>query len=105
TKLLIVGWGEDEERLKRLSIQHGVSANIVFTGLQPYSLLPDIIRSSDICINPFELNAITRDILPNKIFQYLAIGKPFVATRLPGTERFLSGEEDAGLYTSSEAVT
>ncbi|PYR87765.1 MAG: hypothetical protein DMG19_09830 [Acidobacteria bacterium] len=105
TKLLIVGWGEDEERLKRLSIQHGVSANIVFTGLQPYSLLPDIIRSSDICINPFELNAITRDILPNKIFQYLACGKPLVATRLPGTEPFLSGEEDGVLYTSLDEVT
>jgi glycosyltransferase involved in cell wall biosynthesis len=105
TKLLIVGWGEDEERLKRLSIQHGVSANVVFTGLQPYSLLPDIIRSSDICINPFELNAITRDILPNKVFQYLACGKPLVATRLPGTEPFLSGEEDGVLYTSLEEVT
>ena len=105
TKLLIVGWGEDEERLKRLSIQHEVSANVVFTGLQPYSLLPDIIRSSDICINPFELNAITRDILPNKIFQYLACGKPLVATRLPGTEPFLSGEEDGVLYTSLDEVT
>src|SRR2546425_1164254 len=105
TKLLIVGWGEDEERLKRLSIQHGVSANIVFTGLQPYSLLPDIIRSSDICINPFELNAITRDILPNKLFQYLACGRPLVATRLPGTEPFLSGEDDGVLYTSLQDFT
>ena len=77
----------------------------VFTGLQPYSLLPDIIRSSDICINPFELNAITRDILPNKVFQYLACGKPLVATRLPGTEPFLSGEEDGVLYTSLDEVT
>src|SRR5207249_4086229 len=104
TKLLIVGWGEDEERLKRLSIQHGVSANVVFTGLQPYSLLPDIIRSSDICINPFELNDITRDILPNKVFQYLACGKPLVATPLPGTKPFLSGESDGVVYTPLENV-
>ncbi len=105
TKLLIVGWGEDEVRLKRLSLEHGVSGSVVFTGLQPYSLLPDIIRSSDICINPFELNAITRDILPNKVFQYLACGKPLVATRLPGTEPFLSGEEHGVVYTSLEEVT
>jgi len=104
-KLLVVGWGEDEERLKRLAIERGVSSNVVFTGLQPYSLLPDIIRSSDICINPFELNAITRDILPNKLFQYLACGRPLVATRLPGTEPFLSGKDDGVLYTSLQDFT
>src|SRR5438128_2089106 len=104
TKLMVVGWGEDEERLQRLAAEHSVSANVVFTGLQPYSLLPEIIRSCDICINPFELNAITRDILPNKVFQYLACGKPLVATRLPGTEHFLSGERDGVLYTSLEEV-
>jgi len=104
-RLLIVGWGEDEGRLKKLAIERGVSRNVVFTGLQPYSLLPDIIRASDICINPFELNAITRDILPNKLFQYLACGRPLVATRLPGTEPFLSGESDGVLYTSLQNIS
>jgi glycosyltransferase involved in cell wall biosynthesis len=104
TKLLVVGWGEDEERLKRLAIERQVSANVIFTGLQPYSLLPDIIRASDICINPFELNAITRDILPNKVFQYLACGKPLVATRLPGTEPFLPGEDEGVVYTPQDEV-
>ena len=104
TKLLVVGWGEDEERLKRLAIEHQVSANVVFTGLQPYSSLPGIIRASDICINPFELNAITRDILPNKLFQYLACGKPLVATRLPGTEPFLPGEDEGVVYTPQDQV-
>jgi len=104
TKLMVVGWGEDEERLKRLALETGVSRNVVFTGLQPYSLLPDIIRSSDICINPFELNDITRDILPNKVFQYLACGKPLVATPLPGTKPFLSGESDGVVYTPLENV-
>ncbi len=104
TKLLIVGWGEDETRLKRLAVEVGMSNNVVFAGLQPYSLLPDIIRASDICINPFELNDITRDILPNKLFQYLACGRPLVATRLPGTEYFLPGEGDGVVYTSLEDV-
>jgi glycosyltransferase involved in cell wall biosynthesis len=70
--------------------------------MQPYSALPDFIRSSDICINPFELNSITEKILPTKLFQYLGCGKPVVATRLPGTVPFLSGEEDGVLYTNLE---
>jgi glycosyltransferase involved in cell wall biosynthesis len=96
--LLIVGAGEDEQRLTRLAAQAGVSERVVFAGMQPYSMLPDIIRSADVCINPFELNGITRNILPTKLFQYMACGKPVVATSLPGTQTFLRGEEDGIVY-------
>lgn len=98
-KLLIVGPGEDEERLKHLVHQLGLDANVVFTGMQPYSILPDVIRSSDVCINPFELNDITRNILPTKLFQYMTCAKPVLATPLPGTQTFLAGVEQGVLYT------
>jgi len=104
-RLVIVGCGEDEQRLRRLSTQAGLSEHIIFGGLHPYPALVDIIRSSDICINPFELNGITQDILPTKLFQYLACGKPAVATELPGTTPFLSGPEHGMVYCSLEAFT
>ena len=94
TRLLIVGDGEDVPRLQELGRRVGVSDAVVFTGRVSYDLLPDIIRSSELCINPFELNPVTRDILPTKLFQYLSCGKPLVATELPGTIPFLSGEKD-----------
>lgn len=99
-KLLILGTGEDESRLKRLAAQEGLERHIIFAGLQPYSILPEFIRSCDVCINPFELNEVTRHILPTKLFQYLACGKPILATRLPGAEPFLSGEEHGIVYAS-----
>src|SRR5262249_3028995 len=49
------------------------------------------------------LNPITRDILPTKLFQYLACNKPVVATPLPGTIPFLSGEEHGIVYCSQES--
>ena len=97
-KLLVVGKGEDADRLEILSERVGVGSNVVFTGVQDYELLPDFIRSSALCINPFRLNAITRDILPTKLFQYLACGRPLVATELPGTKPFLTGEEEGVVY-------
>jgi glycosyltransferase involved in cell wall biosynthesis len=101
-KLVIVGAGEDESRLRQLSGENGVEQNVVFAGLRSYAELPDIIRSSDVCINPFELNEITAKILPTKLFQYLACGIPVLATELPGTVPFLSGEEHGVVYCGLE---
>ena len=96
-KLLILGAGEDQARLENMK-----GENVIFTGMQPYSRLPEFIRSSDVCINPFELNPVTEKILPTKLFQYLGCGKPVVATKLPGTMTFLSGEEDGVVYTRTD---
>jgi glycosyltransferase involved in cell wall biosynthesis len=101
-KLLIVGTGEDEARLRRLTLERGLQDAVIFAGFRPYTHLPDIVRCSEICINPFELNAITAKILPTKLFQYLACGKPVLATELPGTLPFLSGEEHGIVYASVE---
>jgi glycosyltransferase involved in cell wall biosynthesis len=101
-KLLIVGPGEDEDRLRALAQTEGVTSRVVFTGAQPYSILPDVIRSSTVCINPFELNGVTENILPTKLFQYMTCEKPVVATPLPGTCTFLSGEDDGIVYAPLE---
>ena len=101
-RLLIVGHGEDEGRLKKLAAANGVDDSVIFTGVQPYALLPDFIRSADVCINPFELNAVTRDIMPTKLAQYLACGKPLVATELPGTLPFLAGESHGVVYADPD---
>jgi glycosyltransferase involved in cell wall biosynthesis len=101
-KLLLVGTGEDELRLKTMVAAQGLSGSVLFAGLQPYSILPDVIRSSDVCINPFELNGITKNILPTKLFQYMTCHKPVVATSLPGTRTFLSGEEQGIVYAPLE---
>jgi glycosyltransferase involved in cell wall biosynthesis len=97
-RLLIVGFGEDEARLRALAAKKNLDRYVIFTGMQPYESLPEFIRSADVCINPFELNGITKDILPTKLFQYMACGKPVMATRLPGTMPYLSGEEQGIVY-------
>jgi glycosyltransferase involved in cell wall biosynthesis len=101
-KLLILGTGEDQTRLESIAREMDVAQHVVFAGMQPYAALPRFIRSSDVCINPFELNGITERILPTKLFQYLACGKPLVATKLPGTTPFLSGEDDGVVYADVE---
>ncbi len=103
-RLLIAGVGEDESRLKVLVEKKGLLGKVIFMGMQPYASLPDLVRASDVCINPFELNGITKDILPTKLFQYLACAKPVVATKLPGTLPFLAGEQQGVIYSRGDEM-
>ena len=57
--------------------------NAKFTGSQPVKDLPDIIKVFDVCINPQILNQLTKGNYPRKIDEYLASGKPVVATYTP----------------------
>lgn len=104
-KLLIVGEGEAEAGLRAQVRDLALTSSVVFGGLHPYAALPAIVRSATVCLNPFELNEVTRDILPTKLFQYLACGKPVLATALPGTLPFLEGETDGVVYAELPTFT
>jgi glycosyltransferase involved in cell wall biosynthesis len=54
--------------------------NVHFLGSKPVDRLPDYIEAFDVCINPQKVNDITDGNYPLKIDEYLAMGKPVVAT-------------------------
>lgn len=54
--------------------------NVHFTGGKPPETLPAFIGSFDVCINPQIVNQVTIGNYPRKIDEYLAMGKPVVAT-------------------------
>ena len=60
---------------------------------------------ADICINPFQINYVTNRVLPTKILEYFACGKPVLSTPLAGTKELLPDEKYGILYSSSENFT
>lgn len=54
--------------------------NIHFLGPKPPTEVPEYIHSFDICMNPQKLNEITIGNYPRKIDEFLAMGKPVIAT-------------------------
>jgi glycosyltransferase involved in cell wall biosynthesis len=64
--------------------------NIHFTGRRPLQKLPEFVAHFDICINPQLINTITKGNYPLKIDEYLAMGKPVVATRTRAMKLFES---------------
>ena len=58
--------------------------NIHLLGPRPYDALPGYLRGFDVAVLPCPLNAYTRAMSPMKFFEYLAAGRPIVATPVDG---------------------
>lgn len=56
--------------------------NIHLLGYQPYGDLPSVLREVDVCLVPYRLTELTQSCWPLKALEYLATGKPVVATPL-----------------------
>ncbi|MFB9865133.1 glycosyltransferase [Rufibacter immobilis] len=73
---VLIGWEDapfQQSELHRLP-------NVLFLGKKHTSEVPAYLEHFDVCINPQLLNEITRGNFPLKVVEYLALGKPVVAT-------------------------
>jgi glycosyltransferase involved in cell wall biosynthesis len=73
--------------------------NVYFLGLKPPDQTASYIHQFNVCINPQLLNPLTIGNYPRKIDEYLASGKPVVATATAAMEMFRNFTE---LCTSKE---
>lgn len=62
--------------------------NVYFTGLKPMEEMPAYTHIMDVCLNPQLINDVTIGNYPRKVDEYLALGKPVVATRTRTMELF-----------------
>jgi len=77
-----------EEVMFQKSNLHNLK-NVHFLGSKAPDQLPSYIQHLDVCINPQLINALTIGNYPRKIDEYLAMGKPTVATDTPAMKMFL----------------
>lgn len=76
-----VDWMFKKEALSHLK-------NVHFLGGKPPAVLVNYIKHFDVCINPQIMNEITTGNYPRKADEYLAMGKPLVATATDGMKMF-----------------
>ena len=79
--LLLVGPAQPSVR-DRLSASSRHS-NVHWTGIRPYDTLPAAVAAFDVALIPYMLNEYTRSVFPLKVYEYLAAGKPVVASGVP----------------------
>jgi glycosyltransferase involved in cell wall biosynthesis len=62
--------------------------NVHLLGMKPLVELPGYLKGMDVCLMPYRLNDATRSIYPLKLHEYMATGKPVVATAIPAVDNF-----------------
>lgn len=62
--------------------------NVYLLGQKPHHNLVHYIRQFDVCIVPYVNSLYTATVVPTKINEYLAVGKPVVSTMLPAVCQF-----------------
>ena len=62
--------------------------NVFFLGSIPKHTVPTYMSALDVCLNPQVLNEITNGNYPRKVDEYLALGKPVIATRTATMDLF-----------------
>lgn len=86
-KLMIVGEGDLYKPLSKMKSENNLNEKLILTGKIPFEEVPKHIASADICLLPAYKNEIMMNIVPIKIYEYMAMGKPVIATNLPGLKK------------------
>ncbi|RXA19723.1 glycosyltransferase family 1 protein [Methanosarcina sp. MSH10X1] len=98
THFLVVGDGVMKEEWLQLAENLGVLNKFIFTGSVPYKMVPTYINAADICVVPKK--PLNSGYSPLKLYEYMACGRPIVATNTSGFE--ILAEVNAGILINPE---
>ncbi|MHA1931957.1 MAG: glycosyltransferase [Promethearchaeota archaeon] len=92
-KFLILGDGGIYNFLQNYTQK--IEANwVILAGRVPYAEIKEYIELADLCLLSFAINDITKEILPIKIIEYMAMKKPVLTNSLPGVVYELRKDSD-----------
>jgi glycosyltransferase involved in cell wall biosynthesis len=90
-RFMIVGEGFLAGYLRNLTYQLGIEDKVIFTGAVDHDQIPYYIAAADICVASFRDTKVTRCKSPLKIVEYLASGKPVVASLVGEVRKMVGG--------------
>jgi glycosyltransferase involved in cell wall biosynthesis len=108
----LYGRGDAEPALRAQAERLGIADRVQFHGRIPIEDVPAAVAAADIGLAPTRRDRFTDVSLSTKVFEYGAMGKPVVATRLPlvertfapGTIRMYEAGDAASMATAIAAV-
>ena len=80
-EFILLGDGDEMNKLKNIVNQKNITKNIIFKGWINRDKIPQELKNASIGIGPLKLTAVTKNALPIKVLEYMASGLPIIAKR------------------------
>jgi glycosyltransferase involved in cell wall biosynthesis len=97
-QLTFVGSGDVGAAMMELSTRLGLSDFVEFTGQRNDKAIADYLATADVCVEPAPKNSYNDQCSMNKVIEYMAMGRPVVASDLHEVRDTL---QRAGVYVTS----
>ena len=95
-QFVLFGDGKERPKLQETARKLKLE-NLTFAGARPKHQMPAIIAASDVCLAILQDIPMFRTTYPNKVFDYMAAGKPTVLV-IDGVTRQVIEESEGGVY-------
>lgn len=100
--LVVVGEGTSRPALEKLAVAEGVTNYVHLAGWLPPEAVPGVIAEADICLVPHFVTEHISTTIPNKIYDYMLMGKPVLVTQSPSL-RAIVEKYRCGLWYEDQA--
>ena len=105
-QLQIVGRGRSRQRkmLAKQIRKLGIEDHVMVQPAVPHHEIPALIASADICVAPLGLNDrnVTQGACPIKLLEYMAAGRPMLASNMPIVRELVREDVDALLFSPND---
>ena len=96
-KVLIVGDGSERRRLEELVERFGLAKSVIFLGWRSRERLPGVLDALDVAVSSSNVEATSLTVI-----EFMAAGKPIVATRVGGTPTLIEDGRDGVLVPARD---
>jgi glycosyltransferase involved in cell wall biosynthesis len=93
---VLVGDGKERKNLERIAQEYHLT-NVLFAGPHSKVEMPAILAASDVCIATLKDIPMFRTTYPNKVFDYMAAGRPTILA-IDGVIRKVVEAANGGIY-------
>jgi glycosyltransferase involved in cell wall biosynthesis len=100
---VLLGDGHERKHLEALAAELGIASHIICPGRVPRELVPEYIAGYDLCYSgQINWNTSAMYLSPLKLYDYMAMGKPVIASRFADAINVTKGGRLGYLYAPED---
>ncbi|MBN1423078.1 glycosyltransferase family 4 protein [Candidatus Fermentibacteria bacterium] len=94
TRFTLIGTGQEYAKARALAKELSADRSIDWVDRVTYGRLPGEIEQADVCLGIFGGSRKAHSVVPNKVFQALACGRPVITADTPAIREWFTDGED-----------